>query len=114
MNALNLDYSLPESQFLVDGKSYSLRYDFAALRAYQKETGDDPFSASFLLSATGNLDTFIWAGLRARNPEVTIQQILGWLTPLNVKAVFSLVRDAYDGSFPSADPERPPVDPPTA
>ncbi len=90
---------LPEFKFVVDGAEYSLRYDFAAFEAYEKQTGIDPFTPEFEISAK-NIKALLWAGLRSYHPDVTLEKILDWLTPSTLRALTGVAADAFEGAFP--------------
>lgn len=99
--AVSIDTALPEYTLTIAGKEYGLRYDFGAFRAYQKLTGTDPFTPGFEIN-TENVDSFLWAGLRRLHPEVTIDTVQTWLTPMTVRSLLEFVGEAYYASFPPA------------
>ena len=108
-----IDSSLPEFIFQTDGKDLSLRYDFGALRAFEKLTGVNPLIENFTITSA-NVDAFIWAGLHRNHPEVTLEQVQKWVTPATFRPLLGLVADAYAASFPRVEGDQEPTDPPSA
>lgn len=115
----DVDFDLEDFTITVRETAYVLRYDFAAFRIYEKHTGQDAFAPGFKLDGD-NLDTFLWAGLRYRSPELTIEEVQTWITPANAYQLISYIREAYWAGFPVPDdlPEHgqkgAPADPPSA
>jgi len=94
-----LDLGREDFVLTAAGKDYKLRYDFAAFRIYENQTGVNPFTPGFSVNKN-NLDVFLWSGLRAREPGLALELVQGWITPANAPELLDYVGEAYFAAFP--------------
>jgi hypothetical protein len=60
---------------LGDGKSRTLRFNARALRLLERESGKSVFQLIDEASRLTTTAVLLWAGLRAENPELTLEQV---------------------------------------
>lgn len=88
-----------EVDFELDGKTYTVRLDINAL--IEAEGLGVDFNDTAGLQKIGTMRAILWAGLRAKHPELDDLIAVGQLmTDLGVPAIAEIVGSALKSAFP--------------
>ncbi len=84
------------SKLLIGGSEKEFAFTFKAIRIFCEEKKisiSDFFSNVKDYISINNIDITIFAGLKAAGDDVTIEQVLGWLEPLTIPELTTLMQD---------------------
>jgi len=105
-----------DRQITLAGQSYTLRYSVRATLALKDKwgLGDDKASEKEIerrmaQASLSDFVTIIWAGLRTHHPELSEDQVLGWLDDGGLDGLKVAMQDTIDAAAPRARPKRPPT-----
>jgi len=84
-------------------KPRNLKFDFAALMAFEKETGKNVLSDNVWqdMSAT-DLVTLLWAALKHEDKELTLEQVGSMIHFDNVAEISQKLQEAFAQAMPDA------------
>lgn len=94
-----LDSAARETEFVIDGATYRLRFGFDAIAGFEEGTGINPAITS-VPPTIFNLMCLLYAGLRAHHPEVTIETVQSWFTDQTSSELCTIAWESYYGSLP--------------
>lgn len=103
-----------DRQITLAGQSYTLRFSVRATLALKDswgipdgKAGEQEIERRMKAATLGDFVTIIWAGLRTHHPELTEDQVLGWLDDGGLDGLQAAMQDAIEGGTPRAKPARP-------
>jgi len=112
-----LDSVARETEFIVDGHTYRLRYGFQAIAGFEEGTGINP-AIQPVPPTIFNLMCLLYAGLSEHHPEVKIDQVKAWFNEATSQHLCKIAWESFFGTLPEpkpeADQETQPTDPPSA
>jgi hypothetical protein len=94
-----LDSAARETEFVVDGETYRLRYNFDAIAGFEEGTGINP-ALEPVSPTIYNFMSLLYAGLRAHHPEVTIEIVMGWFNETNSAELCKIAYESFYGALP--------------
>jgi hypothetical protein len=111
-----IDTAASETEFVVDGKTYRLRYNIEAIQTFEKGVGFNPVYEDFK-PTIANFSVLLFVGMLAHQPDINLETVQSWF--FNKPAVAALTRIASQSFFGSApevalDGEENQPDPPRA
>jgi|ERR1035437_545263 hypothetical protein len=111
---LRIDTAASEKEFVIDRKTYRLRYGFDAIAGVEEGTGINPALGSYEPTFF-NLMCLLWAGLRAHHPEVTIDTVKTWFVDQDsALALSKLAWESFFGAVPKSAAKEEIPNPPSA
>lgn len=99
-----LDPTLPNVDLTVGGTTYHLAYDFNAIVQAEKETGVNLLTAVVGEINAQSLRGLLWASLLKDNPELTLDQVGGFIKPTNIATIRQAIVTCWFGSVPDEKP----------
>lgn len=85
---MSANASRGEVALVLDGRTYIAKLNMAACRALQREYNDTPPQQVIQTAAEGSLThvaSLLFHALRQNHPDVTIEQVDGWLDQYGLK-----------------------------
>jgi hypothetical protein len=96
---LVLDSAARETEFIVDGETYRLRFNFEAIAGFEEGTGINPISEP-IPPTTFNIMCLLYAGLQAHHSEITMETVESWFNDQNGVQLGKVAFEAFYGSLP--------------
>lgn len=75
-----LDSAARETEFKVDGVTYTLRHTLISIAGFEAGTGILPATEA-IPPTVSNMLCLLYAGLRAHHSDVTMETVSSWFTP---------------------------------
>jgi hypothetical protein len=107
-----LDQAAKETEFEIDGSTYTLRFNFAAISNFEAGTGINLGIQSMPPTAF-NFLCLLYAGLGAHHPELPMRTVEAWFDENRAGPLCKLAWEAYYGPLkeqseaPSENPQNP-------
>lgn len=100
-----LDPTLPNVSLILNDVERHLCYDHNAIAQAEKATGLNLLYAAATSPSATTLRGLLWSALLKENPELTLEEVGGWITPRNIPTIHAAIVAAWYGSVPEGDEE---------
>ena len=85
----------------------TLKADLNALCAIEERTGLNLLADGVSLQSARHARAFLWALLRHEDPDLTEEQVGGFISAANLPGIMQTIGEAFAAAMPEAEPEAP-------
>lgn len=97
------DPTLPNVSLILNGVERHLAFDFNAIVQVELLTGINLLKSAITELSATNVRALLWASLLKENPDLTVEEVGGWITMHNVVLIQQAVITAWFGSAEESD-----------
>lgn len=100
-----IDLAAKETELVVNGETYKIRYNFDALAGFEEGTGINP-AIQPISPTLFNLMCLLYAGLHQHHPDLAIETVKSWFNESASEELCKVAWESFYGALRKSDTDK--------